>query len=201
MWETARTHGYKPTQEVSARLYEETSKTYILNMAAAATPPPPPPVAPYTPVTFLRIGAPNTLTFLKDEHAIEYKRSRLIYSLLHEKGCVEVRNILSMTLTNAIHAIFPAAKFESLSAAGYAEIRPAVTLASRFITEPEYLGFWTHLGTGIMERDTRPLKRTFETARDLRKDANCPASYHFRHGSDDDGGTGASTSGGQKLYR
>jgi hypothetical protein len=49
-----------------------------------------------------------------------------------------------MNLTNQVHPIVQANAFRNLNALEYAEILPAVKLASRFIDEDEYLDFFAY---------------------------------------------------------
>jgi hypothetical protein len=70
---------------------------------------------------------------------------------------IAVDNLPAPDLQNAIHPISPRAAFLCLASdTEYNFIRPAVKLASRIITEPTYLHFWTHLRTASpIERKVR----------------------------------------------
>jgi len=67
---------------------------------------------------------------------------------LYAAKCIEVNGLPPCDLTNPIHPLFQAGRFHGFSAAQYAVLRPAVLLASRFVTEDNYMGFWTRMYNG-----------------------------------------------------
>jgi hypothetical protein len=79
-----------------------------------------------------------------------------------------------MNLTNQVHPIFQDNAFRGLNALEYAEILPAVTLASRFIDEDEYMDFFAHLSAGIMAKDTRPPNKKFQKTSERKNDVINP---------------------------
>jgi len=73
------------------------------------------------------------------------RMSRALYSDLNRGRYIEVQQVLKMTLENPIHSLFRREAFLDLSNAEYDAIRPAVTLASRYISEDAMMGFWTRM--------------------------------------------------------
>lgn len=65
--------------------------------------------------------------------------SEQVRHTLHDRGCLEVPNLPPCNLSNAIHPIFKHWRFADLTKDEYKFIRPALRLATSFITEDEYL--------------------------------------------------------------
>lgn len=101
--------------------------------------------------------------FSGDKTHVEFRKyqnftgriSKHVYQELYQRGCIEVQGLPPVDLKNAIHPIFSRQAFTDISDNEYERIRPAITLASRFITEDEYMGFWTHMCTGRSVDDDR----------------------------------------------
>lgn len=91
--------------------------------------------------------------------------TREVYEELWTRGCIEVDFLPRPNLRNPIHDIFRLDAFTDLNEEEYEFIEPAVRLASRFITEDEYMGFWTQLCTGQLADDSRPGKQFAEEVR------------------------------------
>lgn len=102
--------------------------------------------APYT-------AGDGRFEFTKDD-GIVYDMTREIYDALWQQGCVEVDYIPPENLANEVHCIFRELSMTSLHVEEYAFIEPAPRLASRFITELNYLAFWIRLATA-RTRDAR----------------------------------------------
>ncbi|CAE7001274.1 hypothetical protein PTNB85_09071 [Pyrenophora teres f. teres] len=101
-------------------------------------------VPPCTPVAFpATTGNKRTFKFKKFEST--FTMSRDVYQEFYRRGCVDVDPIPAMDLQNDIHAIFRPEAFRGLTAEQYTFIRPALTLASRFITDEAYMEYWAHL--------------------------------------------------------
>lgn len=75
-----------------------------------------------------------------------------LYRDLCNRGYVEVNGLPTSDLTDAIHPIFKRRFFKGLTAAEWRVMRPTLILASRYITEKAYMGFWTHICTGTRIR-------------------------------------------------
>ncbi|KAH7372277.1 hypothetical protein BKA66DRAFT_387498, partial [Pyrenochaeta sp. MPI-SDFR-AT-0127] len=82
-----------------------------------------------------------------------------VYDELQRRGCIENDELPPMDLNNPIHKIFRREAFTDITDDEYERLFPAVTLASRFITEDEYMGFWTHMCSGKSVNDKRPGER------------------------------------------
>ena len=119
--------------------------------------------APYTPVGFPELAEKIKLKFRDDLNT--GTMSRDVYQELYRHGCVEVDPIPAMDLQNGIHVIFRQAAFGNITAEQYNRMRPALTLASRFITEDAYLGYWAHLCTANLVEDTSRALGPGETKR------------------------------------
>jgi hypothetical protein len=100
-----------------------------------------------------RIG--QYLDFLLDDKSTG-RMSTTTYQELHRRNCIQVGDLLSMDLQNPIHEIFRQERFIGIEDGDYKRLEPALKLASRYITEPEYLKFFTHMNTSTLIDDTRP---------------------------------------------
>jgi hypothetical protein len=69
---------------------------------------------------------------------------------LQPLGCIEVDDLEPANLTNDIHPLFARERFseDQLTEAEYEYIRPALQLASKFLTEPAMMDFWNHICHG-----------------------------------------------------
>lgn len=74
---------------------------------------------------------------------------------LQERDCLDMSGAPSCDLQNGIHPIFVAENFISLSGQEYIFLRPALTLATRFIIDDEYQDFWLHILYGHTVPRTR----------------------------------------------
>jgi hypothetical protein len=91
---------------------------------------------------------------------------------LYDRGCVEVTGLPACNLTNPVHDLYLQAAFQGFTDEEYEFIRPAVLLASRLVSEHEYMGFWTHMysgqtvhhGTAGWQRIETPATQTQTTA-------------------------------------
>src|SRR4051794_35814522 len=110
--------------------------------------------APYTPVKFPEPASKKTFKFRKDREAT-YTMTRAVYEELYRRGCVDVTPVPAMNLQNEVHVIFRRDAFRGITATQYNFMRPALTLASRFITENEYMEFWAHLCTAGLVKDNQ----------------------------------------------
>jgi hypothetical protein len=70
---------------------------------------------------------------------------------LWDSSCISVDDLPAPNLTNPIHPVYARERFAQLTDAQYDYIRPATTLASKFITEKNYMGFWMRLRAGHPE--------------------------------------------------
>ncbi|CAO2656600.1 Nn.00g054030.m01.CDS01 [Neocucurbitaria sp. VM-36] len=84
---------------------------------------------------------------------------RSTWNGLYDRGCIEAADLQATDLENPIHPIFRREAFTNISDGEYDRLQPEVTLASRFITEKAYMGFWTHICTGEAVDDDRPGKK------------------------------------------
>jgi hypothetical protein len=111
-------------------------------------------MANLVPVPFPVAQFDNHVYFKKDKLFLaRMSRDRLLR--LYQRGCVDVAGFAAQncTLLNAIHPLFAHGNFTDFTAAEYAVIGPALRLASRFITDPRYLGFWAKLYAGHADID------------------------------------------------
>ncbi|KAJ4372053.1 hypothetical protein N0V83_003826 [Neocucurbitaria cava] len=114
--------------------------------------------------------------FEENQRHVEFKKSegsfigrgrmnRATWNTLNSRGCIEAENLPECDLMNDTHPIFRREAFTNISDDEYERIQPAVTLASRFITEDEYMGFWTHMCTGeVVDDDDRPGYQVIQAA-------------------------------------
>lgn len=90
----------------------------------------------------------DVIKVIKDEEhkgKINLRKFRKLWAA----RCIEVDNLPAPNLTNPIHPVFAINNFSgTLDTAQYASVSQALILASRFITDPVYLGFWVRLCTG-----------------------------------------------------
>ncbi|KAH9866041.1 hypothetical protein J1614_008605 [Plenodomus biglobosus] len=94
------------------------------------------------------------IKFVQDEN-FKGRMSLDVFRTLWSRGCVEIDNFPDPDLQNDIHPVFARERFPHLRDTEYDYIRPATTLASRFIQERNYMGFWLRLCAGRPE--TRPI--------------------------------------------
>ncbi|KAF7567367.1 hypothetical protein PtrM4_139580 [Pyrenophora tritici-repentis] len=104
--------------------------------------------------------------------------TRDVYQDLYSRGCVDVDPIPAMDLQNEIQTIFRPEAFRNLTAEQYEFIRPALTLASRLITEDAYMEFWVHLCSADPVEDSGRKRGADETkiGEVLCADPNIPAN-------------------------
>jgi len=86
--------------------------------------------------------------FFRKGPGFEGRLTNTVLRNLHNQRCIELANLPQENLTQVIHPIFVTANFPDLTQAEYNFLRPALRLASRFITHNEYLDFWETLTTG-----------------------------------------------------
>jgi hypothetical protein len=82
--------------------------------------------------------------------------STATYQELHRRNCIQVEGLLPKDLQNPMNEIFRRERFIGIEDDEYNRLSHALKLASRFITEPEYLNFFTHIRPSTLEDDTRP---------------------------------------------
>jgi hypothetical protein len=93
----------------------------------------------------------SAIKFIKDEDD-KCRIDPTVFRQLWDRSCIEVDNLPPPDLQNQIHPIFAHTNFPDLADAEYTSITNAVTLASRFITDPKYLDFWVKLSAGRPKR-------------------------------------------------
>ncbi|EDU50632.1 predicted protein [Pyrenophora tritici-repentis Pt-1C-BFP] len=103
-------------------------------------PPSAPAVPNCVPVAFPAPENKEKFKFKKLDSTLTMTRD--VYQDLYSRGCVDVDPIPAMDLQNEIQTIFRPEAFRNLTAEQYEFIRPALTLASRLITEDAYMEFW-----------------------------------------------------------
>jgi hypothetical protein len=96
------------------------------------------------------------------------KMSTATYQELHRRNCIQVEGFLPMDLQNPIHEIFRRERLIGIEGGEYNRLEPALKLTSRFITEPEYLKFFTHINTSTLVDDARPGLRNRRRIRPFR---------------------------------
>jgi hypothetical protein len=100
-------------------------------------------------------GIGQCLEFRLDDNSTG-RMSTATYQELHRRNCIQVEGLRPMDLQNPIHEIFRRERFMCIADDEYNRLEPALKLVSRFITEPEYLKFFTHINTSTLVDDTRP---------------------------------------------
>lgn len=129
-----------------------------------------------------------------DKGAIKTQQ-RFTRADLQETGALESEDVQMPTLTNDIHPIWAPQKFRFASGTGkaaraeaYAAISPALRLASLWIEQPQYEGFWADLWHGKYDKPGRngllmrisPLTEEQATKIKQRKPAERLACKEFR---------------------
>ncbi|KAF2654008.1 hypothetical protein K491DRAFT_680047 [Lophiostoma macrostomum CBS 122681] len=84
---------------------------------------------------------------VKQAHSIYHAE---LMEKLQAAGCAEVDDLDPVNLTNDIHPMFARERFSQnqLTEAEYQFIRPALQLASKFLTAPAMMDFWNHICHG-----------------------------------------------------
>ncbi|CBX98618.1 predicted protein [Plenodomus lingam JN3] len=100
----------------------------------------------------------DAIKFVQDEN-FKGRMSLDAFHTLWSRGCIEVDKFLDPDLRNDIHTVFARERFPHLRDDEYDYIRPATTLASRFILERNYLGFWLRLCAGSPRTRVDPNKK------------------------------------------
>lgn len=99
---------------------------------------------PITQTPFPQAKYLRSVKFLIDDDA-KGKVPNSVLRTLYSHGCVELDNLPACNLQNDTHPCLGRARFRDLTEAVYRFLEPAVTLASRFINNRQYLDFWTDL--------------------------------------------------------
>ncbi|KAF1842720.1 uncharacterized protein K460DRAFT_340083 [Cucurbitaria berberidis CBS 394.84] len=110
---------------------------------------------PHTRSSKNSFGQHKVFVEFKKDQDFTGRLSKDTYDEMYRRGCIEDKELPPMDLQNPIHPVFRREAFTDISDDEYERIRPALTLASRLITEEEYMGFWTHICTGRPVDDNR----------------------------------------------
>ena len=103
---------------------------------------------------------PYDIKFLQDMET-SGKMDLEVFRELWDRACIEVDNLPDANLRNATHPCFARERFSGyLNDQQYEAIEPAVTLASRLLTDEHYIKFFTTLLLGERTEFTRRVKST-----------------------------------------
>jgi hypothetical protein len=125
------------------QLYSKATK-----MSTTIPPPPPPPALAFAPAVFPAARFPAAQYTYQTAKNFTGTMPQAVLQQLYADGCVEVNNIPACNLTNAPHPLFQRQRFTNFTAAEYAVIQPSVLLASKLITDNEFLDFFMRMYRG-----------------------------------------------------